>query len=285
MSAAAVRTLLPIALFHAIGHLTGVYATAVGSVSFVQVVKSAGPVYAALISGVILRQSVSRRVWLSLIPIVGGVGLASAEELDFVWAVFLGAAASDISLALRNVLSKRSMDSKPSTGSRTENMTPANTFYLFTCLSCAICIPITLALEGASAASAWSAATTTAGAGAHLFSLILQSGLYFTLYSEVQFKALDSVHPVTHAVGNTMRRVVIMLVCIAFFRTPVSVMGAAGSAIAIVGSYLYAMAKTHEQRLAQKANPAANLADGRQEHPMLPLIGLVGRAALMAKRH
>lgn len=281
LSLAAFRTLLPIGLFHAIGHLTGVYATAVGSVSFVQVVKSAGPVYAALISGLLLRQRVSARVWLSLLPIVGGVGLASAKELEFVWAAFLGAAASDVALALRNVLSKKSMD-KPQAG----NMTPANTFYLFTCLSCLFCVPLSAALEWAGAAAAWSAATPTPAAAAGLIGLIVQSGLYFTLYSEVQFKALDSVHPVTHAVGNTMRRVVIMLVCIAFFQTPVSLLGGIGSAIAIVGSYLYAMAKTREQELAKQAATAANpgaaddeLTSGKQDHPLLPLIKALGHAS------
>ena len=50
-------------------------------------------------------------------------------------------------------------------------------------------------------------------------------------------KALKNVHPVTHAVGNTMRRVVIMLICILVFQTPVSLTGAVGSTIAIGGSY------------------------------------------------
>ena len=55
--------------------------------------------------------------------------------------------------------------------------------------------------------------------------------------SQVAMKALKNVHPVTHAVGNTMRRVVIMLICILVFQTPVSLTGAVGSTIAIGGSY------------------------------------------------
>jgi solute carrier family 35 protein E1 len=206
LSSTALKALLPIGLFHGIGHLTGVYATAVGSVSFVQVVKSAGPVWACLLSSLMLRQTSSRRVWLSLVPIVGGVGLASAQELSFVWAAFLASAASDVALALRNVLSKKSMDATK----QAENMTPANTFYMFTILSAAFCVPLT-GLEWKSAAAAWRAAAPTKAAATALLSLIVQSGLYFTAYSEVQFKALDSVSPVTHAVGNTMRRVVIKL--------------------------------------------------------------------------
>jgi solute carrier family 35 protein E1 len=286
VSRASLLTLLPIGLFHGIGHLTGVFATAVGSVSFVQVVKSAGPVWACMLSGLVLRQAVSRRVWLSLIPIVGGVGLASAKELSFVWAAFLAAAASDLALALRNVYSKQSMD-RPQAG----NMTPENTFYLFTILSCLFCLPVTAALEWHGAAAAWRAAVGSAGAtAASLLALIVQSGLYFTAYSEVQFRALDSVSPVTHAVGNTMRRVVIMVVTILFFRTPVTWLGAVGSTIAIAGSYLYAMAKTHEKQQADlaaakrkaegvvSAPAAAAGSAGRVEHPLLPLMRLIGKA-------
>ena len=73
-------------------------------------------------------------------------------------------------------------------------------------------------------------------------------------------KALKNVHPVTHAIGNTMRRVVIMLICIAVFHTPMSAAGAVGSAIAICGSYFYAMVKTEEKEVAEataKADTAA----------------------------
>ena len=55
--------------------------------------------------------------------------------------------------------------------------------------------------------------------------------------------ALNKVHPVTHAVANTLKRVVILLACVLFFRTPMTPLCIAGSAIAIIGSYFYSMAK------------------------------------------
>ena len=70
-------------------------------------------------------------------------------------------------------------------------------------------------------------------------------------------KALKNVHPVTHAIGNTMRRVVIMLICIAVFRTPMSLAGAVGSAVAVGGSYVYAMVKTSEKEASDKDKEAS----------------------------
>lgn len=56
------------------------------------------------------------------------------------------------------------------------------------------------------------------------------------------FLALDSVHPVTHAVGNTIKRVVIIAASILVFKNPVTTQGYIGSAIAIAGVLLYSLA-------------------------------------------
>jgi len=244
------RAMAPIGAFHAVGHISGIVGTASGSVSFAQVVKSAGPIYACLLSTIVLKQSVSLRVWLSLVPILGGVALATTSEIAFAWAALIGALVSDISLALRNVYSKVSMQ-KP----QGDNMSAANTFALTTCLAALVCLPLAAAAEGSVALAAWRAAAPTRAEGVALAGQIVLTGLYFYGYSEVAMKALKNVHPVTHAIGNTMRRVVIMLICIAVFRTPVSLAGAVGSAVAIGGSYVYAMVKTAEKDNAEAAAP------------------------------
>ena len=68
------------------------------------------------------------------------------------------------------------------------------------------------------------------------------------------------LHPVTHAIGNTMRRVVIMLVCIGVFGTPMTPLAAMGSVLAIGGSFLYSMVKAEEKRKAKEAVLDAKLA-------------------------
>ena len=65
--------------------------------------------------------------------------------------------------------------------------------------------------------------------------------------------ALNNVHPVTHAVANTIKRVVILLACVIFFQTPMTPLCTAGSAIAILGGYLYSLAKGREKAAAKAA--------------------------------
>ena len=253
--------LLPIGTFHAIGHIAGTVGTAAGSVSFAQVVKAAGPVYACVLSATVLRQAVSLRVWGSLVPIILGVALATLKELSFAWAALLGAVASDLALALRNVLSKQSMGQMKTTDG--EPLKPADMFGMLTCVSALVSIPAALAVEGSMLPSLWrEASALTPGGSAGLAGQVALTGLYFYGYSEVAMKALNNVHPVTHAIGNTMRRVVIMLVCMVAFRTPMTPLGAVGSALAVGGSYVYAMVKTRE---TQRERQMAKEKDGVQE--------------------
>ena len=51
---------------------------------------------------------------------------------------------------------------------------------------------------------------------------ILASGLSFYLYNEVAFYTLDAVHPITHAVGNTIKRVILILFSVVRFGTPMT---------------------------------------------------------------
>jgi solute carrier family 35 protein E1 len=63
----------------------------------------------------------------------------------------------------------------------------------------------------------------------------------FYLYNEVSFKVLDKVHPVTHALANTFKRIVIILSSIIVFKNPISLGGAVGSSLALIGVTLYSL--------------------------------------------
>jgi solute carrier family 35 protein E1 len=193
-----------------------------------------------------------------------GVGLATVKELSFAWAALLGAVLSDLALALRNVFSKQSMGSLQTVEG--EALKPADMFGLLTCISAIVSIPMAMLAEGRALPALWAtAAAADPGGGLGLAAKVGATGLYFYGYSEVAMKALNNVHPVTHAIGNTMRRVVIMLVCMVAFRTPMTPLGAVGSALAIGGSYLYAMTKQQEKALERAAAEAQAAEEERDD--------------------
>jgi solute carrier family 35, member E1 len=67
------------------------------------------------------------------------------------------------------------------------------------------------------------------------------SGWYLYTYNEFAFKVLGLVSPVAQAVGNTVKRVVILVATSIAFATPMTPIGIAGSSIAMVGVLIYSL--------------------------------------------
>lgn len=173
-------------------HVTAVLSLGAGAVSFTHIVKAAEPVFTAGFSAALLGQTFAAPVYLSLLPIIAGVSLASLKELSFSWMAFGNAMGSNTASALRGILGKKQMG-KP-VG---ENMSPANLYAVLTVLAFCFLSPVALLVEGRKAKPAWDAAIAAGATAKGLSSTILLSGLFYYLYNEVAFLALDSVNPVT----------------------------------------------------------------------------------------
>jgi solute carrier family 35, member E1 len=242
--AEALGTLLPISVAHVTGHVATVVSLGAVAVSFTHVVKSLEPFVNVMASALFLNSVFPLPVYASLLPVVGGVIMASVSEVSFTWLGFLSAMGSNFAFTARNVFSKLSMN-KP----KGENMGAANLFAVLSVMSTVLLAPVALIIDHPwKLRSAWLAATTGATAvvtAPKLLLYILISGLFFYLYQEVAFKALDSVHPVTHAVANTVKRVVIIVTSVFVFQNPVTRNNAVGSAIALFGVLLYSVAKNY----------------------------------------
>jgi solute carrier family 35 protein E1 len=66
------------------------------------------------------------------------------------------------------------------------------------------------------------------------------------------YLALGSVHPVTLAVGNTMKRVIIMVASVMVFGNEISVQAGIGSGVGISGVLLYSLTKQYHESLEAK---------------------------------
>merc|ERR1719229_1136827 len=103
-----VRT-LPVSFTAAGAHAASVFALSAGAVSFGQIVKAAEPVFAALIGTLFYGSTVSAAKWLCLIPVIGGVALASMGEMNFAWAALYTAAIANVFAAIKGNENKRLM--------------------------------------------------------------------------------------------------------------------------------------------------------------------------------
>ena len=62
-------------------HLASIFSMNLGAVSFAQIVKASEPAFAAIVGTTLYGKSISQAKWLCLIPVIGGVCLASIKEL------------------------------------------------------------------------------------------------------------------------------------------------------------------------------------------------------------
>ena len=197
-----------VAVWLALGHVLSTVAPAYGTVAFTNVVKTLEPLFTCLFSAVLLRQIFSARVYLSLLPVIGGVAVASASEISFSSVSLLSGLLSNVCFALRAISAKRLMSQPVG-----ENMHAQNLYAVLTMLALVAILPLALAIEGPRLLQG--TADTIAAVGAAKFGrMLLLCGLSHYLYNECAFVALSSIHPVSHAVANTIKRIAVIVVSV-----------------------------------------------------------------------
>ncbi|KAK4402418.1 Triose phosphate/phosphate translocator, non-green plastid, chloroplastic [Sesamum angolense] len=195
ISGGQLAAILPLALVHTLGNLFTNMSLGKVAVSFTHTIKAMEPFFSVVLSAMFLGEFPTPWVVSSLLPIVGGVALASMTEASFNWAGFWSAMASNLTNQSRNVLSKKFMVKK----------------------------------EGLNVKQ--------------LYTRSLLAALCFHAYQQVSYMILQRVSPVTHSVGNCVKRVVVIVTSVLFFRTPVSPINSLGTGIALAGVFLYSRVK------------------------------------------
>lgn len=101
--------ILPLAVVHTLGNLLTNVSLGAVSVSFTHTIKAMEPFFSVLLSWAFLGSVPSAALLVTLVPIVGGVALASFSEPSFSWVGFAAAMGSNVTFQSRNVLSKKLM--------------------------------------------------------------------------------------------------------------------------------------------------------------------------------
>jgi solute carrier family 35 protein E1 len=249
-----------VAFFQTLTHISGVIALGSGAVSFTQVVKASEPVFTAVISAVFLKQYLAWQVYVSLLPICIGVAVASTTELSFSWYCLLAGVIANVFSAARGVFGKTQMCGETSC---LEQLSPENYYAVLTILSFSMLIPASFLVEsnqisimlksafsyfinnvistGISQLSMSENVVSKLNFEGVLYTLF--SGLLFYLYNEVSFRTLNKVHPVTHAISNTVKRVVIILSSVIVFNNKMTFNSIAGTVLSMAGVFVYSIAQ------------------------------------------
>ncbi|KAK7838914.1 glucose-6-phosphate/phosphate translocator 2 [Quercus suber] len=228
------KTLFPVAVAHTIGHVAATVSMSKVAVSFTHIIKSGEPAFSVLVSRFLLGDTFPVPVYLSLLPIIGGCALAAVTELNFNMTGFMGAMISNLAFVFRNIFSKKGMKGKSVSG--------MNYYACLSILSLLILTPFAIAVEGPKMwAAGWENAISQIGP--HFIWWVAAQSVFYHLYNQVSYMSLDQISPLTFSIGNTMKRISVIVSSIIIFHTPVQPINALGAAIAILGTFLYSQAK------------------------------------------
>ncbi|KAL0308798.1 UNVERIFIED_CONTAM: Xylulose 5-phosphate/phosphate translocator, chloroplastic [Sesamum radiatum] len=238
--------LLGPALFHTIGHISACVSFSKVAVSFTHVIKSAEPVFSVVFSS-FLGDSYPLSVWLSILPIVFGCSLAAVTEVSFNFEGLWGAMISNVGFVLRNIYSKKSLQSF-------KEVNGLNLYGWISILSLLYLFPVAVFVEGSQWVAGYHKAIATIGKPTTFYLWVMLSGIFYHLYNQSSYEALDDISPLSFSVGNTMKRVVVIIATVLVFRNPVRPLNALGSAIAIFGTFLYSQATAKKPKVEEKKN-------------------------------
>lgn len=240
------RLLLPVAFCHALGHVMTNVSFAAVAVSFTHTIKALEPFFNAAASQFVLGQQIPLTLWLSLTPVVIGVSMASMTELSFNWLGFISAMTSNIAFTYRSVYSKKAMTGMDST----------NLYAYISIIALLFCIPPAILMEGPALIQHGFADAIAKVGMTKFLSDLFWVGMFYHLYNQLATNTLERVAPLTHAVGNVLKRVFVIGFSIVVFGNRISTQTGIGTAIAIAGVALYSLIKA---RLEEEKKKAASL--------------------------
>ncbi|EEF50760.1 Triose phosphate/phosphate translocator, chloroplast precursor, putative [Ricinus communis] len=235
--------LTPVACCHALGHVMSNVSFAAVAVSFTHTIKALEPFFSAAASQFVLGHQIPLSLWLSLAPVVIGVSMASLTELSFNWTGFISAMISNIAFTYRSIYSKKAMTGMDST----------NVYAYISIIALLFCIPPAVLIEGPKLMQ-YGFRDAISKVGLFKFvSDLFWIGMFYHLYNQVATNTLERVAPLTHAVGNVLKRVFVIGFSIVVFGNRISTQTGIGTAIAIAGVAMYSLIKANMEEQKRKA--------------------------------
>jgi len=226
--------MLPVAFCYAGAHSASVFSFSAGSVSFGQIVKAAEPAFAAVLSQFVYNKPVSKAKWWCLPIVIGGVILASVNELDFAWAALISACIANMFAAVKGNENKKLMETE---GLKERLGCVGNQFAITSILGFLLSIPFVAMREGSRFGEFVEAFKTVPA----LKNNLIASALWFYGYNEVSTMTLKKTSAVTQSVANTAKRVIVIIGVALVLGESLDPMKLLGCGIGIGGVFLYSI--------------------------------------------
>ncbi|KHN83373.1 Solute carrier family 35 member E1 -like protein [Toxocara canis] len=251
------RYVIPISIGKAFAVASAYFSLWKVPVSYAHTVKATMPLFAVVFARLVLNDRQTILVYLSLVPIMAGVLIASLTELSFNMAGLISALMSTSTYALLNVLKDTNVH--PITLLALNAQIAALIFFPFWCLRDGFLI--------------WNGVTSEITSnlpdGRFVFYLLV-SGLMSFCQNLCAFTLIHRLTALSYAVTNATKRITVISASLLTFRNPITGSNAFGMVLAIMGVFLYNRAK-QQQQLGMTGLPLTHTEGSLSEASLLSL--------------
>ncbi|XP_011405219.1 PREDICTED: solute carrier family 35 member E1-like [Amphimedon queenslandica] len=230
-----IKRLIPLAISKGLGSISSHFSLWRVPVSYLHTVKALVPLFTVVLSTIILKESYSWKVYVSLLPIVCGVLMATVTELSFDMIGMISATLATLLFALTNIYSKKSM--------REVQINHLRLLLLLTQLATIFLFPTWMYFD------VWNIVNNVYKIQhiSWLGLMLATSAIMSFIQSIVSFSLLSLISPVGYSVANASKRIIVITTSLVFLRNPVTPYNALGMVIAISGVALYNKIKSDIQ--------------------------------------
>ncbi|XP_043532225.1 solute carrier family 35 member E2A [Chiloscyllium plagiosum] len=212
------------------------------AVSFAETVKSSAPIFTVIMSRLILGEYTGLWVNMSLMPIMGGLALCTVSEISFNMLGFSAALSTNIMDCLQNVFSKKLLS-----GDKYKFSPPELQFYT-SAAAVVMLIPtwmffVDIPVLGKRGQSF--------NFDQDIVMLLLIDGILFHIQSVTAYALMGKISPVTFSVASTVKHALSIWLSIIIFSNRITAYSAFGTALVIVGVFLYNQARQYQRKKIQ----------------------------------
>ena len=171
------------------------------------------------------------------------------NDNGFSWVSFHAAMGSNLAFALRAVKSKVALNENSDS---MNSVSIVNIFGLVNLYASIMSIPFMIMGDGRQFKQLWHNAIQGDGTNfnnQNLIQEIILAGLLYYWNNEIMYILLSYVDPVTLAVGNALKCILIIMASILVFHNPVSSLSLVGSGISVAGILVYSYTKEHVDKI------------------------------------